>query len=86
MLCLFCQHTQRANYTEDMHWIETQRFEVETITTTLFLFQVSEEMIKFYDFVYDKAMEQSITDPDKKKAAGTVLKAFHETVRTHSKM
>lgn len=37
-------------------------------------------MINFYDSVYDKAMTQSLTDTDKKKAAASVLKVFHETV------
>lgn len=37
-------------------------------------------MISYYDTVYDKAMTQSLTEPDKKKAAALVLKVFHETV------
>ncbi|XP_068166941.1 CD81 protein-like [Antennarius striatus] len=41
---------------------------------------VSREMINFYDSVYDKAVEQSITDQDKRKAAASVLKVFHETL------
>ncbi|XP_040892801.1 CD81 antigen-like [Toxotes jaculatrix] len=41
---------------------------------------VSKEMINFYDSVYDKAMTQSLTDQDKKKAAASVLKVFHETL------
>uniref|UniRef100_A0A3Q3GQ09 CD81 molecule a n=1 Tax=Labrus bergylta TaxID=56723 RepID=A0A3Q3GQ09_9LABR len=41
---------------------------------------VSKEMMNYYDSVYDKAMTQSLTD-DKKQAAASVLKVFHETVR-----
>ncbi|XP_078107337.1 CD81 antigen-like [Sander vitreus] len=41
---------------------------------------VSKEMINYYDSVYDKAMTQSITDKDKKTAAASVLKVFHETL------
>lgn len=37
-------------------------------------------MTNFYDFVYDKAISKSITEPEKKKAISTVLKVFHETV------
>lgn len=40
-------------------------------------------MINFYDSAYDKAMTQSLADPNSKKAATTVLKVFHETVRAH---
>lgn len=40
-------------------------------------------MINYYDSVYDKAMVTSVQDPDKPKAAGLVLKVFHEVVRTH---
>ncbi|XP_026149682.1 CD81 antigen [Mastacembelus armatus] len=40
---------------------------------------VSREMINFYDNVYDNAMTESLKN-EKKKAAGTVLKAFHETL------
>lgn len=47
----------------------------------LFLFQVSTEMINYYDSMYDKAMVQSVQEPDKMKAAALVLKLFHETVR-----
>lgn len=43
-------------------------------------------MINFYDSVYDKAMSQSLNEPDKKKAAAAVLKVFHETVWTHSEI
>ncbi|KAM7014791.1 CD81 antigen-like [Tautogolabrus adspersus] len=41
---------------------------------------VSKEMMTYYDSVYDKAMEQSLTDKDKRQAAASVLKAFHETL------
>ncbi|KAI3377250.1 hypothetical protein L3Q82_009154 [Scortum barcoo] len=41
---------------------------------------VSKEMINFYDSVYDKAIAQSLGDKDKKKAAASVLKVFHETL------
>ncbi|XP_022599516.1 CD81 antigen [Seriola dumerili] len=41
---------------------------------------VSKEMITFYDSAYDKAMTQSLTDPNNKKTATTVLKVFHETL------
>ncbi|KAK2853433.1 hypothetical protein Q5P01_006094 [Channa striata] len=41
---------------------------------------VSKEMINYYDSVYDKGLEQSLTDPEKKKAAAAVLKVFHETL------
>lgn len=40
-------------------------------------------MINYYDSVYDKAIAQSLTDQNKKKAAASVLKVFHETVWTH---
>uniref|UniRef100_A0A3B4ZV30 Tetraspanin n=1 Tax=Stegastes partitus TaxID=144197 RepID=A0A3B4ZV30_9TELE len=42
---------------------------------------VSKEMINFYDSVYDKAVTETITDQDKKKAVASVLKVFHETSR-----
>lgn len=57
-------------------------FEAKPLETILVLFQVSKEMINFYDSVYDKAMAQSLTDQNKKQAAATVLKVFHETVWT----
>ncbi|XP_047435953.1 CD81 antigen-like [Mugil cephalus] len=41
---------------------------------------VSVEIINFYDSVYDKAMKQTITDSERKKAVATVLKVFHETL------
>ncbi|XP_073320302.1 CD81 antigen-like [Pagrus major] len=41
---------------------------------------VSREMTNFYDTVYDKAMTEGIRDPDKTKAANSVLKVFHETL------
>ncbi|TDH16711.1 hypothetical protein EPR50_G00000790 [Perca flavescens] len=41
---------------------------------------VSKEMINFYDSVYEKAMAQSLTENDKKTAAASVLKVFHETL------
>uniref|UniRef100_A0A3Q0RM78 Tetraspanin n=1 Tax=Amphilophus citrinellus TaxID=61819 RepID=A0A3Q0RM78_AMPCI len=41
---------------------------------------VTKEMITFYDSAYDKAMENTLTDPDKKKAASLVLRGFHETL------
>ncbi|XP_068432239.1 CD81 protein-like [Clinocottus analis] len=42
---------------------------------------VSSEMVKYYDSVYDKAITQSlVADPEKTKAAGAVLKVFHETL------
>ncbi|XP_060898884.1 CD81 protein-like [Labrus mixtus] len=40
---------------------------------------VSKEMMNYYDSVYDKAMTQSLTE-DKKQAAASVLKVFHETL------
>ncbi|XP_029000481.1 CD81 molecule a [Betta splendens] len=42
---------------------------------------VSEEMIKFYDFLYDKAMEKSVIDPDKKEPLSNALKVFHYTLK-----
>lgn len=40
-------------------------------------------MINYYDSIYDKAMTQSVTaDTEKKRAVASVLKVFHETVRT----
>lgn len=50
----------------------------------MFSFQVSLEMINFYDSVYDKAVTQTFSDQEKKKAVATVLKVFHETVWTHA--
>nr|XP_057934859.1 CD81 molecule a [Doryrhamphus excisus] len=41
---------------------------------------VSKEMINYYDSIYDRAMEQSIGETERKKAAATVLKVFHETL------
>jgi len=41
---------------------------------------VSKEMINFYDSVYDNAFVQTVTEPEKKKAAASVLKVFHETL------
>lgn len=40
-------------------------------------------MANYYDSVYDKAMTQSVVEPDKTKAAALVLKVFHETVCVH---
>lgn len=44
-----------------------------------FSFQISKEMITFYDSVYDKASNTGLND-EQKQAAGAVLKVFHETV------
>ncbi|KAM6981051.1 CD81 molecule a [Aplochiton taeniatus] len=41
---------------------------------------VSQELTNFYDSVYDKVVANTITDPEKKAAATTVLKVFHETL------
>ncbi|KAM4602683.1 CD81 molecule a [Polymixia lowei] len=42
---------------------------------------VSKEMINFYDSVYDKAITESLTiDTERKQAASSVLKVFHETL------
>lgn len=41
---------------------------------------VSKELISFYDFVYDKGTDNSLTDPDKRKTASAVLQVFHETL------
>ncbi|KAK1802205.1 hypothetical protein P4O66_021870 [Electrophorus voltai] len=41
--------------------------------------KISKEMITFYNSVYDKGMMEEL-DQNKKKAAATVLKAFHETL------
>ncbi|XP_059206289.1 CD81 antigen-like [Centropristis striata] len=41
---------------------------------------VSKEMINYYDSVYEKAVAESIVDLDKKRAAASVLKVFHETL------
>ncbi|XP_056135059.1 CD81 molecule a [Lampris incognitus] len=41
---------------------------------------VSKEMINFYDFVYDKAITDTIMEKDKKQAASSALKVFHETL------
>ncbi|XP_061669714.1 CD81 antigen-like [Syngnathoides biaculeatus] len=42
---------------------------------------VTKEMINYYDSIYDKAMTQSLNvDTEKKKAAASVLKVFHETL------
>lgn len=41
-------------------------------------FQISKELISFYDSVYDRGV--SLTDTEQKQAAATVLKVFHETV------
>uniref|UniRef100_A0A3Q3MZN1 CD81 molecule a n=1 Tax=Labrus bergylta TaxID=56723 RepID=A0A3Q3MZN1_9LABR len=46
-------------------------------------FMHRETMMNYYDSVYDKAMTQSLTD-DKKQAAASVLKVFHETVRPYT--
>ncbi|XP_076854645.1 CD81 molecule a [Brachyhypopomus gauderio] len=40
--------------------------------------KISKEMISFYDSVYDKGLVETLTD--KKNAAATVLKAFHESL------
>ncbi|XP_038556768.1 CD81 molecule a [Micropterus salmoides] len=40
---------------------------------------VSQEMINFYDSVYDRAISSTITDQEKKSVA-PVLKVFHETL------
>ncbi|XP_061749511.1 CD81 molecule a [Nerophis ophidion] len=42
---------------------------------------VSKEMINYYDSIYDKVTAQTLTDTDKKKAAASVLKIFHETLK-----
>ena len=36
-------------------------------------------MINFYDSIYDKAVSDTVTQ-DKKEAAASVLRGFHETV------
>ena len=41
--------------------------------------QVTKEMINFYDSIYDKAVSDTVTQ-DKKEAAASVLRGFHETV------
>lgn len=58
----------------------TWTIKVEPSETSLFMFQVSREMINYYDSVYDKAMTQSLTDLERPRAAASVLKVFHETV------
>lgn len=48
-------------------------------------FQVSKEMITFYDSIYNDALKTDLTgDNDKKAATASVLKVFHETVRRHA--
>ncbi|RVE74915.1 hypothetical protein OJAV_G00026870 [Oryzias javanicus] len=42
---------------------------------------ISKDIITFYDFVYDEAMEKTLTDGDKKLAAMQGLKIFHETLK-----
>ncbi|XP_061819703.1 CD81 antigen-like [Nerophis lumbriciformis] len=41
---------------------------------------VSKEMINYYDSIYDKVTAPTFTDTEKKKAAASVLKIFHETL------
>ncbi|XP_071377865.1 CD81 antigen-like [Centroberyx affinis] len=41
---------------------------------------VSKEMINFYDSMYDKALTDAVTDKDKKQAAASALRVFHETL------
>lgn len=41
-------------------------------------------MIQYYESVYDRAMSQSVTEPDRTKAAALVLRVFHETVRAQT--
>ncbi|XP_041642388.1 CD81 protein-like [Cheilinus undulatus] len=41
---------------------------------------VAKEMMTFYDSVYDKAMSESLTEREKRHAAASVLKVFHETL------
>lgn len=43
------------------------------------MFQISKDMISFYDSVYDKYTVETLMS-DKKQAAALVLKVFHETV------
>ncbi|CAL8404393.1 unnamed protein product [Boreogadus saida] len=40
---------------------------------------VTKEMINFYDSIYDKAVSDTVTQ-DKREAASSVLKGFHETL------
>ncbi|CAL8359730.1 CD81 molecule a [Gadus morhua] len=40
---------------------------------------VTKEMINFYDSIYDKAVSDTVTQ-DKKEAAASVLRGFHETL------
>ncbi|XP_054916105.1 CD81 molecule a [Poeciliopsis prolifica] len=42
---------------------------------------VSKEMKNFYDSVYDTAMSDTLSDPNKKSTVGHVLKVFHETLQ-----
>lgn len=51
----------------------------------LLLLQVSRDMIDYYDSIYNKAMITTVQEPDKPKAAGLVLKVFHEVVRAVTK-
>lgn len=41
-------------------------------------FQIAKDVIGFYDTVYDRGLQESTIE--KKDAAATVLKVFHETV------
>ena len=43
------------------------------------LFQISKELMNFYDSVYDRGALETVEE--KKKAAAAVLKVFHETER-----
>lgn len=44
----------------------------------LYCFQISKDLIGFYDTVYDRGVQETVTD--KKEVAATVLKVFHESV------
>ncbi|XP_067105389.1 CD81 molecule a [Osmerus mordax] len=41
---------------------------------------ISKEMVNFYDSVFEKAVSESNFEPDRKQAAASVLKVFHETL------
>lgn len=44
----------------------------------LHCFQISKDVIGFYDTVYDRGLQETIAE--KKEAAAAVLKVFHESV------
>lgn len=70
-----CSHRVKLTHTHLFTYISNYIFFL------FFSFQISKELISFYDSVYDKGSNTVLQD-DQNQAAVAVLKVFHETVST----